>query len=438
MSDRPPPGPGEKTRYGIAPEDWSPELWEECKRFVDFTPEDATRLRTALERYESVIEGTVDRFYDYLLSIPATRAVLEHADVADHLKRQQRQYLKGLGGGRYGEAYLRERLRIGLIHERIGLEPRWYLGAYWLYLRDLAPRLVPSAPPEEQALLFSLLKILLLDMILVTESYTGRALGLVREQKDRLEQIVHERTRQLSKWERLAAVGSMAAKVAHEIRNPLSSITLNTELLSDELEGYRGADIREARELLRAIAGELDRLSRIVEEYLQFARMPRLELEQVDVREISEQVVKFLAPEFERLNVGIELDVAERLPSLYLDRNQFRQVLLNLLRNSQEAMPDGGRITIRVREEPDGAVEVVILDTGVGIEPTHLQKVFDPFYSTKDTGTGLGLAFVQQVVLEHGGEVTCTSQAGRGAAFRILLPERLRVRPQVPRTPAGA
>jgi two-component system sensor histidine kinase HydH len=91
-------------------------------------------------------------------------------------------------------------------------------------------------------------------------------------------------------------------------------------------------------------------------------------------------------------------------------------------------MPEGGKVTIRLREEQDGAIEVVVVDTGVGLEPAQTQQVFDPFFSTKDTGTGLGLAFVQQVVLEHGGEVSCTGQPGRGAAFRIVLPERLRVR----------
>jgi signal transduction histidine kinase len=344
------------------------------------------------------------------------------------LKDLQREYLKSLGGGDYGERYLRNRLRIGDTHERIGLAPRWFLGAYWLYLRDITPRLLPCASAEEQAVMLSFYKVLLLDMILVTESYVGRTLALVRDQKARLEELVSERTRQLSKWERLAAVGSMAAKVAHEIRNPLSSISLNTELLNDELVGYKGVNTTEAVDLLRAIAGEIDRLSRIVEEYLQFARMPRLDLEQVDMKDLAEQVLKFLAPEFERYGVESEIDAFDPGPTVYLDRNQFRQVLLNLLRNSQEAMPEGGKITIRLREEPDGAIEVVVVDTGIGLEPSQTQQVFDPFFSTKDTGTGLGLAFVQQVVLEHGGEVSCTGQPGRGAAFRIVLPERLRVR----------
>ncbi len=430
MSQRPAGAAETAPSPGPPPAGPTPDAWEEIKRFLDFDEEDARRLRAALERYGPHIDEIVERFYNHLLATEPTRDVLTRADVDRRLKDLQRGYLRSLGGGDYGDDYLRDRLRIGAAHERIGLAPRWYLGAYWLYLRDLTPRLLPCASPAEQATMLSLNKVLLLDMILVTEAYVGRTLALVRDQKARLEDLVSERTRQLSKWERLAAVGSMAAKVAHEIRNPLSSISLNTELLNDELIGYRGADTTEAVDLLRAIAGEIDRLSRIVEEYLQFARMPRLDLEQVDLKDLAEQVLKFLSPEFERYNVTSEIDAQDRRPIVYLDRNQFRQVLLNLLRNSQEAMPDGGKVTIRLREEPDGAIEVVVVDTGVGLEPAQTQQVFDPFFSTKDTGTGLGLAFVQQVVLEHGGEVSCTGQPGRGAAFRIVLPERLCVRPR--------
>lgn len=420
------------SEYGIPPEDFGPDLWEESKRYLDFGDEDVARLRSALPRYEEAIKPLVDRFYDHLLAFEKTRTVLEREDVAGRLKPAQHQYLRTLAGGDYGEAYLRDRLRIGLVHERIGLSPRWHLGAYWLYIRDLMPLLMPNAAAEDRGRMLSFLKIMLLDMMLVTESYVGRTLALVREQNERLEQIVAERTQQLTKWERLAAVGSMAAKVAHEIRNPLSSISLNTELLSDELESYENSDTREASGLLQSILSELDRLGRLVEEYIRFARMPLLNLDKVDLRELVDAVVKFSAPELERAGIAIEVVAGDPAPLLFLDRDQLRHALLNLLRNSQEAMPEGGKITIQILEDADGSVEVVVLDTGAGIDPENLERVFDPFYTTKDTGTGLGLAFVQQVVSEHGGRVSCMSQPGRGAAFRIVFPERLRARPPAP------
>jgi signal transduction histidine kinase len=415
--------------YGVPPEDFSSELWEECKRYLEFDGADIGRLKAILPRYIVLIGGLVDRFYDHLLSFQHTKTVLAREDVAGRLKAAQRQYLRTLAEGEYGEAYLRDRIRIGLVHERIGLAPRWYLGAYWIYIRELLPVLLPETAPAEREQVLSLLKIILLDMMLVTESYVGRTLALVTEQNQRLEETVAERTRQLTKWERLAAVGSMAAKAAHEIRNPLSSISLNTELLSDELLKFEGSDTREAGELLQSIQGELDRLRRLLEEYMSFARMPLTNLEPVDLQEFADRIARFMAPELERSGIQIEVAGGESSPHLYLDRDQFRQAILNLLRNSQEAMPGGGKITIRIDEDADGTVELVVIDSGLGIDPANLDRVFDPFYSTKDMGTGLGLALVQQVMAEHGGRAICTSQPERGAAFRLVFPESLRVRP---------
>jgi len=410
----------------IAIEGFGAAVWEDCKRFLDFGPADMQRLTTLLPHYEGGIASLVDRFYEHLLSFEKTREVLARADIAGRLRGAQHRYLESLFASDFGPSYLQDRLRIGLVHERIGLAPRWYLGAYWVYVRELLPKLIPDPDGEHAARVLSLLKILLLDMMLVTESYVGRTLAIVREQNERLEQIVAERTRQLTKWERLAAVGSMAAKVAHEIRNPLSSVTLNVELLTDEVAGYQECDTREAVELLASIQNEVDRLRRLVDEYMTFARMPLTNLERVDVRDLVTQIAKFAAAELAQNRIEIEIAPAGASPELLLDRDQVRQVLLNLLRNSQEAMPGGGKITIRIDEDADGGVEIGVLDTGVGIDPANLERVFDPFYSTKDMGTGLGLAFVQQVMSEHGGRVTCTSQPSRGAAFRLIFPERLR------------
>jgi signal transduction histidine kinase len=420
-----PTQPSKIPDYGIAPESFGLDLWDECKRFLDFGPEDAERLKTVLSPSRDEITSLVDLFYEHLLSFEKTRHVLAREDIAGRLKAAQQRYLRTLTESDFGAAYLQDRLRIGLVHERIGLAPRWYLGAYWIYIRELLPKLLPATADEDSARVLSLLKIILLDMMLVTESYVGRTLALVREQNERLEQIVAERTQQLSKWERLAAVGSMAAKVAHEIRNPLSSVTLNVELLSDEVAGYDQCDTREATELLRSIQSEVDRLRRLMDEYMSFARMPLTNLERVDVRELVTQIAQFSTPELKRHGIEIEVVAPGVSPELFLDRDQIRQVMLNLLRNSREAMPGGGKITIRIDQDPDEGVEVGIVDTGVGIDPSNLERVFDPFYSTKDMGTGLGLAFVRQVLTEHGGRITCTSQPGRGAAFRLVFPERL-------------
>lgn len=412
-------------RHTLDPENFDPAEWEKLKRFTGFDEGDAQRLRDLSVRVDGHIKEVVDRFYAHLLTFGDTREILQSHDVETRLKDSQAHYLRSIFNGDYGEDYLRERLRMGLAHERVGLSLRWYLGGYWLYLRELVPVLLEGVGERRLGELMSFLKAIILDCQLVSESYVGKTMALVRRQNERLEEIVVERTRKLNQWERLAAVGSMSAKVAHEIRNPLSSITLNTELLADEIAGYSGADTGEARDLLDSISGELDRLRRIVEEYLQFARMPRLDLEPVELPQLIVDVAKFVEEEFGRLGIHFQLQATEKLPPIALDRNQFRQVLLNLFRNAQEAMPAGGTLKVTVRGEKRGTVTLTVRDSGVGIDPRQADKLFDPFYTTKDTGTGLGLPFVQQVVQELRGEINVRGEQGRGACFEIVFPEEL-------------
>ncbi len=418
-----------RRRAWIDPCDFDRDVWDELKAFAEFGEADIAALEQTALLYEDAITEVVDRFYEHLGEFPEVRTFLEGHDL-ERLKKTQRHYLRSLSAGAYGDDYLRTRLEVGLAHHRIGLPLRWFLGGYWLYLRELVGRLIPNATDSERTQLLAFLKILVLDAQLISESYIGKTMAQVEEQNQRLERTITERTRQLSRWERLAAVGSMSAKVAHEIRNPLSSISLNTELLGDELDRFPDAETQESRELLSSVIGEVERLERIMDEYLSFARLPRPDFESVDLVEILQDVVHFLAPEFESHGIAVQVLAPHPVPSITLDRDQFRQALLNLLRNSQEAMPTGGAITVSIGRAADGAIEVAVIDTGVGLEDgTDVAQLFDPFYTTKDTGTGLGLPFVQQVVQEHHGEVRATGTPGGGATFRVRLPVALVIEP---------
>ena len=193
--------------------------------------------------------------------------------------------------------------------------------------------------------------------------------------------------------ERLAAIGKMAAHVTHEIRNPLSSIGLNIELLEEELaKGDSAANASppgEPRALLKAIAREVERLEHLSEEYLRLARLPSPRMEAEDLAGAAREVVEFSRAEIERAECTVRLDVAERLPPVLFDEAQIRQALLNLLRNAREAMPGGGAIDVVVRAEGMSVV-VRVEDTGGGIPDEIRARVFDPFFSTKGEGTGLG------------------------------------------------
>ncbi|MFH1679256.1 MAG: ATP-binding protein [Candidatus Eisenbacteria bacterium] len=247
----------------------------------------------------------------------------------------------------------------------------------------------------------------------------GRYLGtriFLRDLADRkrLEQ-------EMLRLERLVAVGSMAAKVAHEIRNPLSSISLNVELLLDEIRRFPGGESSEAESLVGSILSEIDRLTNVIEEYLGFGRLPSPSLEPVDPEGFLQSVAEFVRPDLQERNIYLSIEVLPGTPRLIADRSQVRQSVLNLFRNAQEAMPSGGEIQVVVGTM-DGDVVIEVRDTGIGIPKAEIRKIFDPFYTTKDYGTGLGLAFVQQVMREHGGRIACRSETGSGTVFTLHFP----------------
>lgn len=240
-----------------------------------------------------------------------------------------------------------------------------------------------------------------------------------------LSQDITERKRlesALIKAERLAAIGKMSARVAHEIKNPLSSISLNIELLLDELKGYDGVATKEAINLLASIMAEVDRLTGVSEEYLRFARFPDLPLKPRCVNDILIELTGFLREEISEDNIILTEDYEKELPLVAVDENQMKQAFLNILKNSFEAMPNGGNLCVRTERGHNGTVEVHITDTGMGINEKSLEKIFDPFFTTKDRGTGLGLAISQQIIQEHGGEIHCHSTVGKGTTFTIQLP----------------
>ena len=219
--------------------------------------------------------------------------------------------------------------------------------------------------------------------------------------------------------ERLAAIGKMAAHVTHEIRNPLSSIGLNIELLEEELAN---AEVRgESRALLKAITREVERLEHLSEEYLRVARLPQPRMEAEDVAGLLREIASFVRPEMERASCEVALSIEEPLPPALFDEAQIRQALLNLLRNAREAMADGGRIDVSVAAEGMSVV-VSVEDRGGGIPDEIRARVFDPFFSTKGEGTGLGLAITRQIIEAHGGTLMCEPREGGGTSFRITLP----------------
>ena len=219
--------------------------------------------------------------------------------------------------------------------------------------------------------------------------------------------------------ERLATIGKMAAHITHEVRNPLSSISLNLEMLEEELAEL-GPEL-ESKELVVAIRGEVERLSRTAEQYLAAVREPHLELEREDLGALVRECHAFVRVELERAGLRSEVTVEDELPMVEVDEGQIRQALVNLVRNAREALEEGGRVSLVVSREGDH-VRIRIEDDGPGIPDDVRASIFDPFYTTKRHGTGLGLAVTRSIVEAHGGRIACRAREGGGTIFDIDLP----------------
>jgi signal transduction histidine kinase len=226
-----------------------------------------------------------------------------------------------------------------------------------------------------------------------------------------------EMLRRMLRSERLAAVGTMAAGLAHEVRNPLNSASLQLTVLERRLD--RGDDPASTLPIAHVIKSEIDRLDRLVREFLAFARPHPLEPKPVDVSELLAGVAGLIAPEAEAARVVIAVDVMAGIPAVLGDGERLRQVLLNLTRNAIEAMAErGGRLRLGARAAK-GEIEIDVEDDGPGFGEEL--PVFDAFFTTKSHGTGLGLAIVHRIVTDHGGTIQVESRPGR-TCFTLALP----------------
>ena len=224
--------------------------------------------------------------------------------------------------------------------------------------------------------------------------------------------------------ERLAAIGTMAAKMAHEIRNPLGSIVLNLNLAEKEiatLAETSGHSAKEGYLLVQEIRSEVLRIQHVIGEYLNFSRLPKSQRQPLAVNALLKQKLAFMLGVFEQARVKLRTEFDPALVVVHADADQIWEAVLNLVQNSLVAMPDGGELFVSTRRKDKQAL-LCVTDTGAGINSEQLALVFRPFFTTKTAGTGLGLALVQQIAVENGGYIECDSVEGRGSAFTIFLP----------------
>jgi signal transduction histidine kinase len=220
---------------------------------------------------------------------------------------------------------------------------------------------------------------------------------------------------------RAAALEQLARKMAHELRNPLNSLGLNLELLEDEFDNLPGESREEASDIISLLKNQVKRLSEIVESYREVAKMPPLNLAKSDIKKIVTDLAYFFKGEALSKGIAINVECNANIPDLLVDANYIREAILNLMRNSIEAMPQGGNLTIRLTAE-NGQVFVQVRDTGIGMEKERQNKIFDLAYTTKPNGSGLGLPLVNQIVQQHGGSMHLESELSKGSTFTLQFP----------------
>jgi signal transduction histidine kinase len=224
---------------------------------------------------------------------------------------------------------------------------------------------------------------------------------------------------EISRQERLSELGNLAASVAHEIRNPLNSVSVGLQRLKSEFTPTQDAE--DYSRFLYLMQGEVHRLNSIVEQFLSLARPMNLKPESLSVEELLSEVATFMAGDANSSKVQIRLKMAPELPRLQGDRNYLKQLLLNLILNGAQAMPQGGTLTIGANVDKD-LLQITITDDGTGMTAETLTHIFEPYFTTKPTGTGLGLAIARRIVEAHHGTITVDSAPEQGSRFRVLLP----------------
>lgn len=266
-----------------------------------------------------------------------------------------------------------------------------------------------------QLMLIATLVVLMGLLFMVLRQIVKKAESILERRQEERKEL----QAQLELAERLAALGEMVAGVAHEIRNPLGIISSTAELLRKRLEQNETNS-----RLAKIIEEEVNRLNQTVTEFLDFARPREPNLQSCDVEGLLERGLDFLKPEIDRQKISLIRQYSRNGHPLMVDPDLLYRAFLNIIINAIQAMPQGGQLTVSTTPGPQGkGIKIDFQDTGEGISAENAKKIFNPFFTTKDDGSGLGLSIVKGIIENHQGHITIDSNFGRGAKVSIVLPE---------------
>lgn len=376
------------------------ERYQELQRYVNWTAEDAARVKTLAGLLGPLFTELVDDFYTEIENhLNARRVITGGDEQIARLKTSLLGWLEELFSGSYDRSYVERRWRVGYRHVEIGLDQVFTNAALSRLrsglLRGISQRWQGSS--HDQILgRESLNKLLDLDLAIIEDAY---------QTEFQRRQLVAER---------LVTIGRVAGGIAHELRNPLNVIKTSVYYLAN----VRSATPEKIHDHLKRIERQVEAADRVITALNDFARLPVPEVAKIDVAACLREIV-----ELTQLPAHLKLEWAIPAPSPIAlgDKSQLHIVFGNLIRNARDAMPDGGTLRL-VAEEIADEVQITIQDTGTGIKQEDLSRIFEPLYSTKAKGIGLGLSIANEILGRHRGTLRATSEPGAGSTFFVRLP----------------
>jgi signal transduction histidine kinase len=375
------------------------ERYRELQSYVAWSDEDAERVRGLAPLLDPHLPPLVEDFYDEIARHPEAHKVFTGGQAQiDRLKGALLAWLRDLLEGPYDRDYVARRWKVGARHVEIGLD-QVYTNVALSRLRDGLVRLLGESWPADRtdlvAAIRSLNKLLDLDLAKIEDAYQA------------------EYSARLQRSERLATLGQIAGGVAHELRNPLNVVKTSIYYLLNA----RNPTSEKRDEHLRRIERQVELADGVITTLSNFARMPVPSLRPTPIESCVREALEAYPPGD---GIRIAVDIPESLPPAQADADQLRIVFGNLIRNARDAMARGGELSIAA-SQAEGALEVAVSDTGVGIPGEDLSRILEPLYSTKARGLGLGLAIVRAILDKCGGSLRVESEPGRGSVFTVRL-----------------
>jgi signal transduction histidine kinase len=385
------------------------DFLEEVLSYVDLDEASQALLRDLHPKLAPYFPAVADRFYDAVWAHPGAAAVLTGPEQIERLRRTLIEWMSSGLLGPFDDKFHEKRSRIGRRHVQIGLKQQYMFTALSVVRTAYVEYIFKLYDGEQaQPVVCAVGKLLDMELALMLRHY----------QLDSEEKLVARERH--SQSERLIAMRTLSAGLAHEVRNPLNAARLQLELLERRLRRQFGNDVKlvEPSELANH---EIERLTALLDDFLAFARPPELHLHDQDVVEICRHVIELERPLADKRGVNLELQVPAQLVAS-IDAGRLHQVIQNLVRNGLEAAPRGGHVSLALHNG-ENSVHVRVRDDGPGIPDDVRSRIYEPFFSTKESGTGMGMAIVHSLVTLHGGTIDLTTDKS-GTVFEITVPQR--------------